>query len=134
MLSYLKGYNNTFNSWRIGHDGEGWKLGKTAWLELMSGGVAFEYPEDIELPFESRKRKFSARNEKSKPHQVAPDPQLAHDLAALSKLFEGEVPTLRLVRGSRIAICIYSFGDASGGGFGSSWSIKGGVGYRFGTW
>ena len=134
MFPYLKGFYNTLNSWRLGRDGEGWKLGKTAWLELMSGDVAFEDPEDVELPFESRKRKFSVRNEKPKPEQVTPVPRLVQDLAALRELFSGEVPRLRLVQGSQIAISIYSFGDASGGGFGSSWTIKGGIGYRFGTW
>ena len=134
MFPYLKGFYNTLNSWRIGRDCDGWKIGKTAWLELMSGDVAFEDPEDIELPFESRKRKFSARNEKPKPEQVSAVPRLKYDLLALAKLFAGKVPTLRLVRGSPITICIYSFGDASGGGFGSSWGVKGGIGYRFGTW
>ena len=134
MFPYLKGFYNTLNSWRLGRDSEGWKLGKTAWLELISGDVAFEDPDDVDKPFETRKRKFAARHEKTKPEQVAAVPRLQQDLLALSILFAGDVPTLRLVRGSRIGICIYSFGDASGGGFGSSWGIKGGIGYRFGTW
>ena len=134
MFPYLKGFYNTLNSWRIGRDGEGWKLSKTAWLELMAGDVSFEDPEDVDLPFESRKRKFSVQHEKPKPDQVCAVPRLRYDLEALERLFEGDTPTLRLVRGYRIGICIYSFGDASGGGFGSSWSVKGGVGYRFGTW
>ena len=134
MFPYLKGFYNTLNSWRLGRDKDGWKIGKMAWIELISGDVAFDNPEDVEIPFESRKRKFSARNQRSNPDRVAAVPRLQHDLFALSKLFEGEVPTLRLVRGLRIGICIYSFGDASGGGFGSSWSVSGGIGYRFGTW
>ena len=56
MFPYLKGFYNTLNSWRFGHDGEGWKIGKMPWLELISRDVAFEDPEDIELSFQSRKR------------------------------------------------------------------------------
>jgi hypothetical protein len=38
------------------------------------------------------------------------------------------------VRGKQISSAICGFGDASGGGFGSSWDTSQGINYRFGTW
>ena len=42
-------------------------------------------------------------------------------------------PTLRLSRGHVIKAARFGFGDASGGGFGSSWEKGGKIAYRFGT-
>ena len=49
-------------------------------------------------------------------------------------------PAQRLVRGDRVQTAKFAFGDASGGGFGSSWEADGSnkevddVAYHFGTW
>ena len=55
------------------------------------------------------------------------------DLSALEILFSAKEPPLRLVRGKQISSAIFGFGDASGGGFGSSWETPKGLVYRFGT-
>ena len=44
------------------------------------------------------------------------------------------MPQLRLIRGLAICYALFGFGDASGGGFGSSWQVKEGTAYRYGTW
>ncbi|GFH49897.1 hypothetical protein CTEN210_06373 [Chaetoceros tenuissimus] len=43
-------------------------------------------------------------------------------------------PTKRLVRGKALAFIRFGFGDASGGGFGSSWEFEGDIIYRYGVW
>jgi hypothetical protein len=123
---YLKGFYNTLNGWRVDRDMEGWKIGRMAWMELISGDIAFEKESDVELPFESRKRNFMKRNHKENPDDVAPSPWFKNDLLALEALFKGDTPKLRLVRGVKIGSAIF--------GFGSSWELPAGTAYRFETW
>ena len=47
--------------------------------------------------------------------------RLRADLLALGNLLKDVNPPLRLVRGRKIYVARYGFGDASGTGFGSSW-------------
>ena len=75
------------------------------------------------------------------PKQVRGVPRLEDDLKALWLLLSGKEPAKRLVRGSAISEVLYGFGDASGLGFGSTWSeVKTAcedslpVGYRIGIW
>ena len=35
IFPYLKGFYNTLNNWRRDRDGDGWKLSRTAWMELI---------------------------------------------------------------------------------------------------
>ena len=132
---FLKGYYNTLNKWRLGRDADGWKLGKTAWLELIAGDIAFDNDDDINLPFEARKRKFASIHKgEDKPEFVTPVPRLNQDLSALKSLFTGDTPKLRLVRGCSVNTAAYAFGDASGTGFGASWENVGNTHYRIGSW
>ena len=122
------------NKWRCDRDRDGWKISKTAWMELIAGDIAFEDEEHLEMSFEDRKRKFSKLYQKDKPDEVVSVPRLTKDLEALTELFSADKAQLRLIRGSSIYSALFSFGDASGGGFGSSWEVKVGMAYRFGTW
>ena len=136
IFPYLKGLYNTLNSWRIGRNSNGWKISRTAWIELLSGDMAFDEDKNVELPFESRKRKFMEKyGLEEAPLEVKPVPRLSHDLLAINSLLDGEKPSLRLVRGKKFSSTLYGFGDASGDGFGSSWQhhdMK--IKYRFGLW
>ena len=134
MIPYLKGFYNTLNGWRADRNEEGWKIGKTAWLELLANDILFDEENDISVPFEKRKRDFMYKNHIEKPTMVKSVPRLKNDLMALKALFHSESPTLRLVRGRRIGASIVGFGDASGTGFGSSWKKGKGISFRFGTW
>jgi hypothetical protein len=134
IFPYLKGFYNTMNNWRCDRDADGWKLSHTAWMELLAGDVGFETEADIGLDFEDRKRKFVKSRHSNHPASVAFVPRLSRDLCALSALFSPPEPTLRLIRGHSIQFALFGFGDASGGGFGSSWETKDGISYRFGTW
>ena len=134
IFPYLKGFYNTLNNWRCGRDKDGWKISKTAWLELIAGDISFEDENDIHMSFEDRKRSFLVKNTKDQPSEVIPVPRLGRDLKALQTLFSLENPPLRLIRGSSVNCALFGFGDASGGGFGSSWEVNKDTAYRFGTW
>jgi hypothetical protein len=134
IFPYLKGFYNTLNGWRVDRDTDGWKIGRVAWMELLSGDIAFDDDSKVELPFEDRKRNFLSMSNQEKPSEVKPATRLCSDLTALKLLFSASSPTKRLVRGSRIGAAIFGFGDASGTGFGSSWESKPNTSFRFGTW
>ena len=95
---YLKGYYNSLNRRQFSRDVDGWEMGRTAWLELMVGDIAFGNEEDINLSFEARKRKFaSIHTREDKPSHVMQVPKLGHDFTALKALFYGHISELRLV-------------------------------------
>ena len=135
MFSYLRSFYNTLNGWRCGRNLDGWKMGSTEWMELIAGDIAFKSEQDITLPFESRQRKFSSMPSRDMPELVKPVPCFKDDLQALKLLLSKSEPSLHLVRGNKIGVCLVGFGDASGGGFGSSWDKESfDIAYRFGTW
>ena len=108
------------NSWRLDRNTDGRKIGKTAWIALLAGEVAFDKESDVELPFEERNRKFANVRPREKSEAVQVIPRFLSDLQALKILFGQNSPPLRLIRGIKISSVICGFGDASGGGFGSS--------------
>ena len=59
---YLKGFYNSLNSWRLDRNKDGWKIGRTAWMELLSGDTSLTSDEFMSLPFEVKKRKFFELN------------------------------------------------------------------------
>ena len=54
----------------------------------------FDNAEDINLPFNRRKRNFTARCQDPKPDRIKAVPRLLKDLAALNELFKSDKPTL----------------------------------------
>ena len=134
IFPYLKGFYNTLNNWRWDRNVDGWKLSKTSWMELISGDIAFDTQADEVKTLDERKRNFKKRFSSEAPATLKSVPRLANDLRALKELFSPDCPTLRLVRGAIIKYVLLSFGDASGGGFGSSWEIDDKIEFRFGTW
>jgi len=128
IFPYLKGLYHTMNEWRVGRDRDGWKYSTADWKELLA--LEDVKSEDVHVA----KREYVHRNQPPKPARVKPVPRLYKDLEALRVLFDLDVPPKRLVRGRVIQSATYGFGDASGGGFGSTWDSDKGVKYRFGTW
>ena len=58
-----------------------------------------------------------------------------HDTEALQSLVSGSKPAERLLRGLSCRSMTFGFGDASGAGFGSSWTTDSGtIKYKSGTW
>jgi hypothetical protein len=98
MTTYLKGLHLTLDGWRPDRDAGGWRLRDTSalpedWME--------NYPENA-------------------PTWVKPCDRLDGDVAVLETLVSTEEPPRRLVRPGAFASASYSFGDASGEGFGES--------------
>ncbi len=133
LFPYLKGIYLTMESWRVGRDDEGWKFSRKAWWNLMAGALD-EADDDTELTFEEKKRKYISHHEKNTPPKVKAVRRLGRDLSSLRRLFDHDAPPKRLVRGQKVQEALYSFGDASGGGFGASWMKNGKTWYRAGTW
>jgi hypothetical protein len=123
MRVYLKGFYLTMNSWRPFRDDHGWKLSGKA-------NAAFFNASDNEFEHVG-----VTTDDGDAPEFVTAVPSFHRFLMALSHMFEGEEPALRLVRGSLIQYVGYGFGDASGSGFGSSWLNKSGeLVIRIGMW
>lgn len=121
----LKGLHHTLDGWRGHRDSDGWKLNDLDLNISLSEGRRNTDGDTSEflLPKQSHNGSVTAVK------------RLRDDLIALGNLFKCIEPPLRLVRGKRIFIVKYGFGDASGSGFGSSWlDQEGKISYRYGTW
>jgi hypothetical protein len=70
----------------------------------------------------------------SPPKTVHAVPQLLADLERLQTLFQVTHPPERVVWTSSVAFVFYSFGDASGSGFGSTITTSAGIHFRNGVW
>jgi len=107
------------NSWRARHDEHGWTMSKRAWAS---------YQESCEAELgKGQEPGGSSRSENNVDDAQAPEtvksvPCLFVHLITLKEMFEADVPALRLVRGGGITEAIYGFGDASGEGYGASWT------------
>ena len=137
IFPYLKGFYLSLNSWRKGRNDEGWKYSMAEWRAAMEL--------DDDLPsyqvMREAKKVHPGQSHIDRPELVDVVPQLGMDLKAIGELLRGEEPVHRLVRGDKVRSDKFAFGDASGGGFGSSLEAKdtvgsdcNGINYRFGTW
>lgn len=102
MNPYLKGLHLTIDSWRENRDEDGWRVTSEADTRLDSGPA----PE-------------------AAPPRVKAVPRLAGDLRALEELTAFEHPPKVRVRPADSAAVIFTFGDASGAGFGQSYWVLG---------
>jgi hypothetical protein len=122
MKPYLKGFHLTLHSWCLERDEAGWKMAN---------------PEQVldkeELLDEEAYCEATCQNT-SEPDLVKPVSRMIGDLHALHNLTESLTPPLRLVRPNTVREVCYGFGDASGAGFGSTFTSPGAVVYRYGTW
>ena len=128
MFPFLKGFYLTMNSWRPAREENGWKMSPRAYASFMR---------------ESRRGAAEPAGGGDKEDEEAPAtvealPLLLEHLDTLIELMSSEHPALRLIRGAirTILEVLYIFGDASGAGFGASWTIpdSDAIGYRYGIW
>ena len=106
ITPYVKGYRLTIDAWRPNRDAEGWRTNT--------------------LP--------SAPTPSSPPELVTPVPRHVDDLRALSSLFSAPEPPLWFIRSNAILETVYGFSDASGAGFGSTFTHGQDVHYCHGIW
>jgi hypothetical protein len=123
MQPYLKGFHLTLHGWRPGPGDDGWKL--ASWKMERNWD---DWPGEKDLD------KGSVINTDEHPSKVKAVPRLKDDLRALTLLTSSEAPPLRLVRPCKVCSVCYGFGDASGSGFGSTFTAPGAILYRHGIW
>jgi hypothetical protein len=116
MVPYLKGLHLTIDGWRKDRDQDCWKIA-TAYTSKGSS-----LKENISPSYTDY------------PPTVKPAPRLAKDLEALDHLTHSATPPIVIKQSKRIYIVKYGFGDASGGGFGSSIQTDQDVDVMIGTW
>lgn len=118
MNPYLKGLHLTIDSWRPNRDEHGWRD-----------------PNFQSKNFSSESEFLNLNNAHDYPTTVDPVPRLLGDLQALMRLTADERPPVIITQSKRIYVVKYGFGDASGGGFGSSLlDPDSGIDIIFGTW
>ena len=121
----LKGIHHTLDSWRGNRDEDGWKYNHSKFSSFISEGRRQCDELQGNSPGPSRFQGVKVEAVK----------RLKYDVMALGNLFKAIEPPLRLVRGKQILVVKYGFGDASGTGFGSSWtSSTNKISYRYGVW
>ncbi len=135
LFPYLKGFYNSLNSWRFDRDSDGWKVtSKTALMEMIAGDLFIDFNLSSLEHADIMESKSWIIGRENAPSEVTTVPRFKNDIYALDKLLFPSKPPLRLIRGERMNKTIFGFGDASGGGFGSSWEAKGKIIFRFGVW
>ena len=137
IFPYLKGFYLSLNSWRKGRNDEGWKYSMAEWraaMDLEDDLPSYQVMREV-------KRAHPGQTHTDRPDLVNAVPRLGMDIKAIRELLSSNKPVHRLVRGDKVRSAKFAFGDASGGGFGSSWETKNeggndcsGINYRFGTW
>jgi hypothetical protein len=160
-VPFLKGIHLTVDAWRSDRDAEGWKIrpvatsgvvsqsgsldGREDWLDDgVTEDHEFVSPDMIE-PFDDTEVCSPPRPEAKHegeglrpstttqvPTTCLPVPRLTSDVDTLLKLFSGTSPIMIPIRPTRLVSLVYGFGDASGEGFGSAFSLGRSSGSLFG--
>ena len=126
IMPRLKGVHLTLDGWRGNRDNSGWKLSEIEREDILDNLMLNSHKED--------KYYYLHASGIEAPKLVRAVPRLQQDIKALVRLFKYDSPPLRFVRGTKIALVRYGFGDASKPGFGASWQSKTGISYRYGIW
>jgi len=114
ITPFLKGLHLTIDGWRKDRDEEGWKV--------ASNHVMRKCPERIhKLPHDY-------------PETVKAVPRMMNDVKALLEITKSEKPPVVIVNSPKLYIVKYGFGDASGGGFGTTMEEDGKIQVLAGTW
>jgi hypothetical protein len=137
MKPYLESFHLSLETWRGGHDSEGWKLpkqreqGETKLTETTTSDNVL----DLKLGLLTHLIIGGDYNHDAPSSgftQAAP--QFKQDLKALLHLAEGDLPRMRCVRSTSTFTAYYGFGDESSGGFGLTVARLDGLYGRFGIW
>jgi hypothetical protein len=120
VTPYLKGIHLTLDSWRPWRKTDGWKLTLGEIRAMLE-----EKGQDIGGALGSGNKA---------PDKVTCVPRLKDDIRALKLFMSSSKPPKRVVLPSREAKVVYSFGDASGIGFGSSFKVQDEIHYTSGQW
>ena len=145
FVPYLKGMHLTMDSWRKGRDDEGWKNRGALWKDeeeeqlaedtlKESMGLAGKEPLAPLLLKDIQQRPYQ-KGDRDHPDILYPAPRLKGDIGAFMSLLSQEKAPWRFVRGNKVGIVQYGFGDAAQSGFGTTISqASGKIWYRLGVW
>lgn len=121
---FLKGWHLTIDHWRPQRGEDGWKMTNREWRvaqqHLAEKGKLTE--DDVDAA------------DSDAPEFVWSVPRFRDDMKALQLFFSRPEPPEFVLRSKKVAVVIYGLGDASGKGFGSSFTMNGGISYRIGVW
>jgi hypothetical protein len=145
FVPYLKGMHLTMDSWRKGRDKEGWKMKQGKGLQTEEEEDLSSAVEEVLIALKDREPldpltlaqvKYSNKSAQHEhPDKLCPVPRLKQDVEAFRLLLIQEQAPWRFVRGGRLGVVHYGFGDASKSGFGSSiGQASGGLWFRLGIW
>ena len=115
LNTFFKGIHLTIDGWRKNRDPEGWRIA-TNYVSHKTKGA------------------YSKLTSYDYPKTVKGVPRLIRDLQALQSLTSSKIAPVVIVRSKRMFVVLYGFGDASGGGFGSSFTAADGIDVQTGTW
>jgi len=137
ITPFLKGIHLTLDSWRPGRDTDGWKMKRNKEVPQYSSEDPLDDMDGQLLQDGDGDWQFIPAVDNPMgppPPKVKAVPRLLHDLNALWTFFQVDTPPWRYVRGKRVCVVRYGFGDASKGGFGASFEGTQGIWYRLGVW
>ena len=115
MNTFFKGIHLTIDGWRPTCNQEGWKEATNHTNRVLK---TIQY-------------NLAPKNY---PTTVKTVPRLLSDLKALEQLTESRTDPVIIVRWNKMLVVRYDFGDASGDGFGSSFTSAEDVNIRIGIW
>ena len=134
ITPFLKGVHLTLDSWRENRNPDGWKMSNKRKRE-SEYSYSVEEDEFYYEKAESECQNLPQEETSAKPPKVVqPVPRLLDDLTVLHDFFTPPIPPWRFVRGNKISMVKYGFGDASKSGFGSTIEVRNGISYRYGLW
>ena len=125
MIPYMKGIHQTADTWRKNRGADGWKVPDHEWRTQTEWSLNRGDNEYSTLPVEEEA-----------PERVKFAPLFEPHVRAMLELMDGPTPRKQIWRSKRIFYVFYGFGDASGSGFGSTWTTKksDGIQLRVGVW
>ena len=135
FVPYLKGIHLTLDSWRKNRDEDGWKEKKKMdEIDEPEDVINADWPDPISLE-EGRREEKKASVSQEHPDTVFAVTRLNEDVNALSVLLAKEIAPWRFVRGDKVALAQYGFGDAAKSGFGATFEDRdGNIWFRLGVW
>jgi hypothetical protein len=140
MTPYIIGFHLTIDGWRDNRLDTGWRKkeplkGPTLEGARGDGGVGEEMlAMEQALGHTREEMGLGSSLPEEPPTFVKAAPRLLSDLLAFRALMSGEKPPLKRARCSKVATAIYSFVDASGRGFGSTFQVGNQVFFQYGQW
>lgn len=146
MTPFLKGFHLSLDSWRGNRLHSGWKqTTENAKVEsyedvsilLQSHEEVAEYDIDGDISAPSSEPTAAPKVNAvptEPPTLVRAVPRFVDDLKVLASFLQPDDAPWRFVRGGRVLVVKYGFGDAAKSGFGASFESANGLWFRVGVW